>query len=118
MSHLDRRGFLAAGFSSVAFASRAFADTPGRSKFPYRVLFSNDLTNCTSCISPWHKAREPFRLAMLEAAVDEAAAAGAQAQLLQPGLGDVPLWPSKVLPAEEHYRWIKETYGVGVDSYG
>ena len=68
MSHLNRREFLAAGASAFAFGSSAGA----ASKFPYRVLYSNDLTNCTSCISPWHKAREPFRLAMLEAAVDDA----------------------------------------------
>lgn len=114
-SQLHRRAFLGSG---AALASAGFSQAESGSKFPYRILYSNDLTNCTSCVSPWHKAREPFRLSMLEAAVDEAAAAGTHAQLLQPGLGDVPLWPSKVLPLEEHYRFIKETYGVQPDSYG
>ncbi|MDQ3815535.1 MAG: hypothetical protein M3347_16585, partial [Armatimonadota bacterium] len=108
---------LLAGWSK-SFAAEPAAAQPARRKPLFRVLYSNDLTNTTSCISPWHKAREPFRPEMLEASVDEVAGTGVDAHLLQPGLGWVPLWPSKVYPVEEHYRWFKETYGMGPDTFG
>jgi hypothetical protein len=85
---------------------------------PFRVLYSNDTTNLTSCVSPYHKAREPLRKEMLEASVDEVAGTGVDVHLLQPGLGMVPMWPSKVLPLEEHYAWIKQRYGQGPDTFG
>jgi hypothetical protein len=53
---------------------------------------------------------------MLDATVDEVAGRGIDAHLLQPGLGWVPWWQSKVYPPAEHYRWLKETYGVEPDS--
>jgi hypothetical protein len=84
---------------------------------PFRVLYSNDTTNITSCVSPFHQAREPFRQEMLEASVDEVAGL-VDAHFLQPGLGMVPLWPSKVLPLAEHYAWIKQRYGQKPDSFG
>ena len=65
-------------------------------KAPFRVLYSNDLTNITSCVSPFHAAHEPFRAEMLDATVDEVAGL-VDAHFLQPGLGVVPLWPSKVI---------------------
>jgi hypothetical protein len=40
------------------------------------------------------------------------------AHLLQPGLGMVPMWPSKVLPLAEHYAWIKQRYGQKPDPFG
>ncbi len=83
---------------------------------PFHVLYSNDTTNITSCVSPWHKKGEPFRPKMLEATVDEAA--GTDVHLLQPGLCWVPWWKSAVYPAEEHYCWIKERYGLEPDSFG
>ena len=86
-------------------------------KAPFRVLYSNDTTNILSCTSPWHKHGEAFRPEMLEATVDEVAGTGVDAHLLQPGLGWVPWWPSKVYPPAEHYRWLKETYGVGPDGF-
>ena len=82
-----------------------------------RVLYSNDATNITSCISPFHKEREPFRKEMLEATVDEVAGL-VDAHLLQPGLGMVPMWPSKVLPLAEHYAWIRQRYGQKPDPFG
>ncbi|TDU73039.1 hypothetical protein EI77_01506 [Prosthecobacter fusiformis] len=88
-----------------------------RTKAPFRVIYSNDTTNISSCVSPFHKAREPFRATMLEATVDEVAGL-VDAHFLQPGLGMVPMWPSKVMPLEPHYAWIKERYGVGPDSFG
>lgn len=88
-----------------------------RTKAPFRILYSNDTTNITSCVSPFHAAREPFRKEMLEATVDEVAGL-VDAHFLQPGLGNVPMWPSKVLPLEEHYAWIKDRYRQKPDSFG
>lgn len=85
-------------------------------KAPFRVLFNNDCTNIEQCISPYHKKGEDFLPEMLEASIDEAA--GADVHLLQPGVGWVPWWKSKVLPAEEHYKWFSDTYGVEPDGFG
>ena len=85
---------------------------------PFRLLYSNDLTHLTSCVSPYRKSGEPFRPEHLEASVDEVAPYGVDVHLLQPGLGMVPLWPSQVLPLEAHYAWIKERYGQGPDPFG
>ncbi len=88
-----------------------------RPKAPFRVLYSNDTTNITSCVSPFHAAREPFRKEMLEATVDEVAGL-VDAHFLQPGLGMVPMWPSKVIDLNEHYAWIKERYQQKPHSFG
>jgi hypothetical protein len=101
---MNRRHFL----HTLAAAPLIAADSPR--KAPFRVLYSNDTTNITSCVSPFHQAREPFRKEMLEASVDEVAGL-VDAHFLQPGLGMVPMWPSKVLPLAEHYAWIKQRYG-------
>ena len=53
----------------------------------------------------------------LEATVDEVSGL-VDAHLLQPGLGMVPMWPSKVIPLDEHYAWIKQRYGQKPDSFG
>ena len=115
---LDRRRFLqitAAALSAAPYVRAEVKSPPG--KAPFRVIYSNDTTNITSCVSPFHKAREPFRAAMLEATVDEVEGL-VDAHFLQPGLGMTPMWPSKVMPLEAHYAWIKERYGVGPDSFG
>ncbi|MHC4123768.1 MAG: hypothetical protein ACYSSI_09365, partial [Planctomycetota bacterium] len=75
-----------------------------RPKAPFKVLYSNDTTNITSCTSPFHKRGEPFTDDMLRATVDEAA--GCDVHMLQPGLGWIPWWKSKAYPADEHYRWF------------
>ncbi len=93
----------------------AHAADPSRN--PPRVIYSNDTTNISSCISPFHKAREPFRKEMLEATVDEVTGL-VDAHFLQPGLGMVPMWPSKVLPLADHYAWIKQRYGQKTDPFG
>lgn len=113
---LHRRRFLQASAAALAVSPLSHAQSV-RTKAPFRVIYSNDTTNITSCISPFHKAREPFRAKMLEATVDEVAGL-VDAHFLQPGLGMVPMWPSKVMPLESHYAWIKERYGVGPDSFG
>ena len=107
-----RRQFIKA---ATALPWLAHASDPSRTA--PRVLYSNDTTNITSCISPFHQEREPFRKEMLEATVDEVAGL-VDAHLLQPGLGMVPMWPSKVLPLAEHYAWIKQRYGQKPDPFG
>lgn len=94
------------------------ADSPKRVKAPFRVLYSNDTTNIMSCVSPFRKAGEGFSARALQATVDEVSAHGVDAHFLQPGLGVVPMWPSKVIPLGSHYAWIKERYGQGPDSFG
>lgn len=111
---VNRRQFLQT--SAVVATTPLFA-AELRPKAPFRVLYSNDTTNITSCISPFHQAREAFRPEMLKATIDEVAGL-VDAHFLQPGLGMVPMWPSKVLPLAEHYAWIKERYGQGPDSFG
>ncbi|GEP43595.1 hypothetical protein BGE01nite_28860 [Brevifollis gellanilyticus] len=81
------------------------------------MLYSNDTTNITSCVSPFHAARQPLSQKMIEATVDEVTGL-VDAHMLQPGLGMVPMWPSKVIPVKEHYAWIKERYGQKPDSFG
>ena len=85
-------------------------------KAPFRVLYSNDLTNIVSCVSPFRKDKERFRKEMLEASVDEVAGL-VDAHFLQPGLGMVPLWPSKVIDLKRHFEWIKQRYGQNPDSF-
>jgi len=117
---INRREFFGAAAGSVLLAGlpQLHAAEAARGKAPFRVLYSNDTTNIMSCVSPWHKKGEPFRTEMLEATVDEVAGTGVDAHLLQPGVGWVAWWPSKVYPAEEHYRWLKQTYGLDPDSFG
>ena len=87
-------------------------------KAPFRVLFSNDTTNILTCVSPYHQEGMPFRKEMLVGTVDETSGTGVEVHLLQPGLGRVLLWQSKIYPPTEHYRWLKETYGLDPDDYG
>jgi hypothetical protein len=116
---IQRRDFLkAAGTIALAGCTGELPAASSRSKPPYRVLYSNDTTNIASCTSPYHQPREPFRPQMLEASIDEVAGHGVDVHLLQPGLGWVPWWPSKVYPAREHYDWLKQTYGLNPDSFG
>ncbi len=113
---ITRRQFIhRAGLLTAVSKLPAAEATGGRA--PFRVIYSNDTTNITSCISPFHQARQPFKKEMLQATVDEVAGL-VDAHLLQPGLGMVPMWPSKVLPLAEHYAWIKQRYGQRPDPFG
>jgi len=78
-----------------------------------RLYFNDDTTHIGSCISPYHpKGRgHPLSDSMFRGPVDEAADAGVDVYLLQPGTGWVPWWPSKVLPFEVQDRWFKAHYG-------
>jgi len=81
-----------------------------KTKAPFKVLFSNDTTNITSCLSPYHAKGDPLTDDAIRATVDEAT--GADVHLLQPGCGWIPWWKSKVYPAKEHYRWHREDNGL------
>jgi len=112
-----RRRFLQTSAAAPMAVPRALRSrSPARA--PFCLLYSNDSTNLLSCVSPWHKKGEQFRPEMLEASIDEIAGLGVDVHLLQPGLGMVPMWPSKVLPLEEHYAWIKDRYRQDPDSIG
>ncbi len=107
---MNRRHFIA------LTAAAPLAAAEPRRKAPFRVIYSNDLTNITSCASPFHAAREPFRPKMLDATVDEVTGL-VDAHFLQPGLGVVPMWPSRVIDLKEHFAWIKQRYGQKPDSF-
>jgi len=105
--------FLKPNLRDLAYPQPATKDrSAGGRKAPFRVLFSNDTTNILSCESPYHKRGEPFKPEMLEATVDETAATGVEVHLLQPGMGWVPWWNSKIYPIAEHRKWWREHYGV------
>ncbi|MCA1962771.1 MAG: hypothetical protein LDL31_02355 [Prosthecobacter sp.] len=106
---MNRRHFLHAMAASPLVAA-------GARRAPFRVLYSNDLTNITSCISPFHPERAPFRPEMLDATIDEVSGL-VDAHLLQPGLGVVPLWPSRVVDLQEHFAWIRQRYGQRPDGF-
>ncbi len=119
---MNRRQFLqsTAGAAATGLAHHVAqarpADGSPRPRAPFKVLFSNDTTNILSCTSPYHKRGEPFTTERLEATVDEVA--GVDVHMLQPGLGWIPWWKSKVYPAEEHYRWFQERTGNKPDPFG
>lgn len=102
---------------SRSIDARAATQTAGPTgKCPYKVIFSNDTTNILSCVSPYHKKGDPFTTEMLQATVDEVD--GVDAHLLQPGVGWIPWWKSKLYPADEHYRWFAERTGHKPDPFG
>src|SRR5882757_7643777 len=113
---IRRRRFLQLLGSSALVAARSRAVDAPR-KPPFRVLYSNDTTNVLGCTSPWHPKGASFASGLIEASVDEVAGL-VDAHFLQPGLGEVPMWPSKVEPLEAHYRWMRDTYGIGPDAFG
>jgi len=113
--------------AAEAHANWAYAQTLGidytpapatrrpRAKAPFRVLFSNDTTNISSCDSPYHRRGEPFTTERVQATVDEVD--GVDVHLLQPGLGWIPWWPSKVYPLEEHCRQFTARTGLKPDPF-
>lgn len=118
---LNRRRFiknLAALGASQAVLSRlsprllaATSDSTSRSRPPYRVIYSNDTTNITTCVSPFRAKGQSFKPEMLEATVDEVAGR-VDAHFIQLAHGQVPWYPSKVYPLEEHHRWWQQHFGV------
>lgn len=116
MKRRDFHRWVAAG--TTALAVPAPLQAAPRPRAPFKLLYSNDTTNITTCVSPWHQKKEPFREEMLVASVQETAGTGVDAHFLQPGLGCVPMWPSQVEPLEAHYAWIKKRYGQDPDGFG
>jgi len=92
----------------AAPAPAAGENPPERPAAPFRVLFSNDATNITSCTSPWNPTHGPFREEYLLASVDETADRGVDVHMLQPGLGWVPWWQSEVYPMADHAALVKQ----------
>ncbi|MFI4911815.1 MAG: hypothetical protein ACIAQZ_09140 [Sedimentisphaeraceae bacterium JB056] len=88
-----------------------------RPKASFKVLFSNDFTNISSCVSPYHEKGQQWSPDILKATVDETAGTGIQVHMLQPAHGWVPWWPSEVYPMTEHYEWWKEYFGVDIPKY-
>lgn len=72
-------------------------------KAPFRLLFSNDTTNIVGCPSPFNPDNGEMCDNFIRAEVAEAA--GADVQMLQPGLGWVPWWKSEILPMSDHLKW-------------
>jgi hypothetical protein len=117
---IARRTFLRSSLAPLLLSGgpSLFSAESETRKPPFRVLYSNDTTNTISCGSPWHKRGDPFGPELIEASVDEVAGRGVDVQMLQPGLGWIPWWKSKLYPAEEHYHWFKEQTGLGPDVFG
>jgi hypothetical protein len=63
---------------------------------PYRVLFSNEMTNILTCKSPYN----------------ERGCMGIDVHMLQPGLGWVPWWKSRHYPFAELIRFMRERTGM------
>ncbi|MBR7184881.1 MAG: hypothetical protein IKD37_04655 [Clostridia bacterium] len=83
---------------------------------PFKVLYSNDFTNITSVISPYHKKYQAFTPEMLEASIAEVEGY-ADVHLLQMGGGRVPLWQSDIYSMADHRDWWCEYFGVSPDHY-
>lgn len=81
-------------------------------KAPFKVLFSNDFTNL-GIVSPYHPSGAPFERSDLRESVLETK--GADVHMLQPAHGQVPWWPSKIYPLEEHHAWWAKHYGVPLE---
>ena len=112
MPEFSRRQFLqasAAAGSSLAFNPVGFATQPSLLT-PPRVLYSNDTTNITSCVSPWRERKDGFQDEHLRQTIREAD--GADVHLLQPGLGWIPWWQSERYSAREHYEDFLRPLGV------
>jgi hypothetical protein len=89
---------------------------PSRPRAPFKTLYSNDTTNITSCISPYHELGQPISDERLRATIDEAR--GVDVHMLQPGLGWIPWWQSKVYSADDHYGYYQREYGQKPNNFG
>lgn len=69
-----------------------------------RVLYSNDTTNITSCVSPWRDPKDGFLDEHLRETIREAASA--DVHMLQPGLGWIPWWESQLYSAKAHHEFL------------
>jgi hypothetical protein len=99
-----------AGLASFLLPYGAPAASAARPKPPFRVVYSNDLTNIVSNKSPFNPSGKSFAPGMVEASVVEAGAA--DVQFLQPGFGWTAWWQSAVDPPAAHWRWFHEKTGI------
>ncbi len=81
---------------------------------PFKILYSNDFTNITTCVSPFHKKGQPFSPEMLEATVAEVAGE-TDAHFLQLATGRVLWYQSKIYSPIAHRDWYCARYGVNPD---
>jgi hypothetical protein len=93
------------GLALALPASLLAADRP---RAPFRVVYSNDCTNILTCVSPFHRPKQELTEDMLRATIDEAG--GVDVHMLQPGLGAIPFWQSKVYPPKEHFEYYEKKY--------
>lgn len=111
----SRRQFLkAAGgaAASMPALSGMGEETSKREATP-EVFYSNDTTHILSCVSPWRTREDRasgFTDDHLRASISEAA--DADVHLLQPGLGWIPWWDSKVYSPQEHYGEFLAKHGI------
>lgn len=84
----------------------------GGRKAPFRVLFSDDTTHITTCVSPYHQRGEAWRPEMLQAAVDEVARRGVEVHMLQLSSGQVPWYRSRIYSMADHVAWWKSHFGA------
>ena len=113
---MHRRQFIqhASALAAAACAPgplRAAVTGHSASTAPFQLLYSNDTTHILSCVSPWHSRADDFTEAHLQQSITEAA--GVDVHLLQPGLGWIPWWQSKIYSPSDHYlTFLKEEHGV------
>lgn len=106
---MTRRGFVRGSMAMIAGAT--FTDVRGETAFRLpRVLYSNDTTNITSCVSPWRNPKDGFTDDQLRATIREAASA--DVHMLQPGLGWIPWWESELYSAKAHYEDFLGAFGL------
>ena len=98
--------------SDISLMAQNWAKGSWRAKFPYRVLFNNDTTNITTCVSPYHANGEEFTEDMLKANIDEVADSGVEVFMINPVHTWVPWWQSRVYSMAEHYQWYEQRYGI------
>ena len=106
---LNRRRFLRTA-AALPLWLRAGAADVERNPAPPRVLYSNDTTNILSCVSPFRDRKDGFTDAHLRASISEAQ--GVDIHLLQPGLGWIPWWNSRIYSPVDHYVKFLGEYGA------
>ena len=103
----------------VYLALNGCAEGRSRPAPPFRTLFSNDMTNITTCCSPYSPAGTPFRLDGLHGSVDETVGVGIDVHFLQPAFGWVALWKSDTYPYDkQHSDWLMQEFGIEPSCYG
>jgi hypothetical protein len=110
MDHLllTRRRLLQAAATTPLWLNSIPGEAESAADLP-PVFYSNDTTNITSCVSPWRNPKDGFTDDHLRASITEAKGAGVH--LLQPGLGWIPWWKSKLYSASDHYETFLGQFG-------